>query len=139
MRNDNTRNFYIVLSLLLLFAVSAKYSEAGDWSTCSSIGFCGTNPSLPIFGEGSVINLRSGVTARDNAAYHIVLATAIPLVGLALGGNKGKWIAGLSWIALTLIQESVFHTPNSPSASYPSEVRTDLISRIVPTLLVLQF
>lgn len=131
------RNFIIVFVLLLLSAISAKADD--NWGTCSSIGFCGFRPSLPVFGSGPATNLGSGNTAVMNATMHIALATAIPLVGYKLGGSKGKWIAGLSWIALTLIQESFFHAPNTPGVAYASEVRTDLLTRIAPTLLVLSF
>lgn len=124
--------------ITLLFALQAPIALA-NWATCTSIGLCGLNPNLDVLGPGPVTNLRQGGVAITNALAHTGWAIAIPLIGEKVGGKKGKWIAGLSWIALSLIQESLFHAPNNPSQSYPSEVRTDLITRIVPTILVLIF
>ena len=73
------------------------------------------------------------------AAAHVGFALAIPLLGEHFGGSKGKWVAGLSWIAFTIAWEGLIHSPANLSAGYPSEVRTDLITRIVPTILVLSF
>lgn len=122
---------YLIIGLLL-------FGSNCSADTCTSIGVCGFNPSLPVFGPGPLTNL-GDPGAATNAAAHIGWSLAIPLLGEHFGGKKGKWIAGLSWIALTLVQESFFHTPENPSESYPSEVRTDLITRIVPTVLVLSF
>lgn len=133
------RFIYILVFLLGSIMTMPNVAAADNWATCSSIGFCGVNPSLPIFGAGPVTNLGSGSSANTNAVLHVALATAIPLVGYSIAGSRGKWVAGLSWIALTLIQEVVFHAPSNPEAGYPSEVRTDLLTRIVPTVLVLSF
>jgi hypothetical protein len=125
------------LIILIAFLITSN-CYAGDWGTCTSIGICGFNPSLPVFGPGPLTNL-GDEGATSNAMAHIAWALAIPLLGEKIGGKKGKWIAGLTWIGLTLIQESFFHAPQNPGAAYPSEVRTDLITRIVPTIIVLSF
>lgn len=118
--------------ILLLFIATQSFAFDGQ-----PIGILGFNPSLPVTGEGPLFNLSQGDQAVTNALCHIGWSVAIPLIGEKLGGKKGKFIAGLSWIALTLAQESFFHAPKQYSSNYPSEVRTDLVTRIVPTLLVL--
>ncbi len=94
---------------------------------------------MPVFGPGPTTNLSSGPEAVSNASAHVAWALAVPLIGEKLGGKKGKWIAGLAWIGLALVQEAFFHTPENPGYDYPSEVRTDLLTKIVPTVLVLSF
>ncbi len=126
--------YIFILPIILLLSATAAMAD-----TCSTFGFCGTRVSLPIFGPGPVTNLGSGTEAAVNASAHVAWSLAIPLLGEKLGGSKGKWIAGLSWIGLTLIQEVFFHTPVNPGPEYASEVRTDLITKIVPTILVLSF
>lgn len=121
-----------LLCLVILLVASNGYCLSG-----TDIGVTGFNPSLPVFGDGPFLNLQQDGDARLNAAMHVAWALAIPLIGERLWGSKGKWITGLSWIALTLIQESLFHAPKDGGPNYPSEVRTDLITRIVPTLVVL--
>lgn len=102
------------------------------------VGLFAFNPSLPVTGGGPAFNFNQGDQAMTNALAHIGFALAIPLIGDKLGGSKGKWIAGIGWIALTLVQESLFHAPKgAQGVNYPSEVRTDLLTRIAPTLLVL--
>jgi AbrB family looped-hinge helix DNA binding protein len=77
--------------------------------------------------------------AMTNAAAHVGFSLAIPLLGEHFWGRKGLWISGLSWMAFTLVQESMFHAPANPGPGYPAEVRSDLITRLVPcaTLLVI--
>ena len=124
------------LLLLLLFISNLTHADA-----CSSVGYCGVHPNLPVFGPGPVTNLGepNNGTAVTNAASHVGWAIAIPALGYMIDGNKGKWVAGVSWIAFTLLDEAFLHSPASPARSYPSEVRTDLITRIAPTILVLTF
>jgi hypothetical protein len=100
-----------------------------------------TSPDLPVFGPGPVTNLSQGGAALTNASAHVGWSLAFPLAGRVVGGRKGMWIAGLSWIAYSLANESFFHEPSHPGQGYPAEVRTDLISRIVPcaTVLLLGF
>lgn len=105
---------------------------------CSASSLQPFNPSLPLFGSGPVTNL-SSAESYTNASAHIAWALAIPLLGEHYGGHKGKLYAGLSWIAFSIITESFFHAPQHTSDGYPSEVRTDLITKLVPTLLVLSF
>lgn len=95
-------------------------------------------PSLPVFGPGPTVNFLSGDSqALTNASAHVAWALAVPLVAEHFGGRKGLWIGGLSWIALTVVQESLFHAPPNPGPGYASEVRSDLLTRIVPTALIL--
>lgn len=127
-----------VLQLTLVLVCIAGYgSQARAAEGTGEIGLFSFHPSLPITGGGPIFNFNQGDQAMTNALAHIGWAVAIPLVGEKLGGTKGKWIAGVGWITLTLVQESLFHAPKNPSAGYASEVRTDLLTRIAPTLLVL--
>lgn len=122
--------------VIALSAVCCGSSHAAEGT--GQVGLFALNPSLPVTGGGPAFNFNQGDQAMTNALAHVGWAVAIPLVGEKLGGTKGKWIAGVGWIALTLVQESFFHAPRGPqNASYPSEVRTDLLTRIAPTLLVL--
>jgi hypothetical protein len=125
---------YYVSIMFVLFSLSAKAD-----GLCTGIGFCGFHPNLPITGSGPLTNLGQGNEALTNAAAHVGWALAIPLLGEHFAGTKGKWVAGVSWIAFTLAWEGLIHSPANPSNGYPSEVRTDLITRIVPTVFVLTF
>lgn len=94
-------------------------------------------PYFPIFGGGSFTNLQDGNDAAwTNASAHVAWALAIPAVGRVVAGRKGMWIAGLSWVGLSVLQEAFFHAPPNAShvRSYPSEVRTDMLTRVTPTL-----
>jgi hypothetical protein len=125
----------LILTSFLLFV--SPVAKAAD--LCGSAGLCGVNPSLPVTGPGPLLNIGQNDQANTNALAHVGWALAIPFLGEKIGGKKGKLIAGLSWIGLSLIQECLFHAPNNPGPGYPSEVRTDLVTRIVPTVLVLSF
>ena len=97
-------------------------------------------PSLPVFGPGPAVNFKSGDNqALTNASAHVAWALAVPLVSEHFGGRKGLWIGGLSWIAVTVVQESLFHAPANPGPGYPAEVRSDLLTRIVPTAILLMW
>jgi predicted alpha/beta-hydrolase family hydrolase len=101
--------------------------------------------SLPVFGPGPLTNLncyprwsdRGCDAAWTNAAAHVGWSLAIPLLGKEVGGRRGLWIAGGAWIAASLLQEAFLHAPEHPGPGYPSEVRTDLLTRLVPCALVL--
>ncbi len=95
------------------------------------------NPSFPVFGGGKFVNIFDDDAALTNASAHVAWALALPLAGEYIGGRKGLWIAGASWMALTVLQESLFHSPQHPGKGYPAEVRADLVTRLVPTMLVL--
>ncbi|MBI3543893.1 MAG: hypothetical protein HY075_11530 [Deltaproteobacteria bacterium] len=100
------------------------------------------NPSFPIFKnlDGNVLNIdlaNWGNQAGVNAAAHVGASMAAPLLGEEIGGRKGLWIGGLSWAGLTLFQETLFHEPIKSYAGYPAEFRTDLLSRLAPTSLIL--
>lgn len=96
-------------------------------------------PSFPVFGGGKVVNFLDGDNqAMTNAAAHVGFSIALPLLGEHFWGRKGLWATGLSWMALSLVQESLFHAPANAGPGYPAEVRADLITRLVPcaTLLI---
>ena len=116
---------FILVAITLVYCVTTSAAHA--------------DPSLPVFGSGPLTNLGEGGIAVENASAHVAWALAIPLLGQEIGGARGKWISGGAWIAFSLIQEAFFHAPANPGAAYPSEVRTDLITRIAPTVLVLTF
>lgn len=110
------------------------------------VGCAAPRASLPVFGPGALTNVTCGEPgrsedscdrARTNASAHIAWALAVPAVGHAVGGRKGMRIAGAAWIVGSVLQEAFWHAPPVPDPGYPSEVRSDLISRIVPTLLLL--
>ena len=122
-----------MILLTILFSLSAHADP------CST-GFCGFHPSLPVFGSGSFTNIQASDPASvENASVHIAWGLAIPLLGEHFWGSKGKRIAGWSWIAVSIITEAFFHAPAHPGSAYPSEVRADLITKIVPTILVMDF
>jgi len=132
-RTGNGRPTFLALSAgaALLFAVSVEASPSNGLPT-------ELRPSLPVFGPGPAVNFLSGNgEALTNASAHVAWALAVPLVAEHFGGRKGLWIGGLSWIAVTVVQESLFHAPAKPGPGYPAEVRSDLLTRIVPTALIL--
>ena len=95
-------------------------------------------PSFPVFGSGPVVNFLDGDNqAMTNAAAHTGFSLAIPLLGEHFWGRKGLWVTGLSWMALTVLQESLFHAPPNPDPGYPAELRSDLITRLVPCAMLL--
>ena len=115
----------------LVFAVPAQANPSNGIPT-------EFRPSLPLFGPGPAVNFLGGDhQAVTNASAHVAWSLAVPLVSQQLGGRKGLWIGGLSWIAATMLQESLFHAPPRPGPGYASEVRSDLLTRIVPTALLL--
>lgn len=129
----------VVLGLALAWGV-ATCAQVHAAQGAQVAGLFPFNPSLPVAGGGPIFNFDQGDQAMTNAAAHVGFALAVPLLGEHFWGSKGRVIAGVSWIALTLIHESLFHAPRGPqSAEYPSEVRTDLVTCIVPTLFVLTF
>lgn len=102
--------------------------------------------SLPLFGAGPAFNVGcsepgrsedSCDRARTNASAHLAWALAIPGLGHVVAGRRGMRLAGAAWVAGSLVQEALFHAPAAPDPGYPSEVRTDLATRILPPLLLL--
>jgi hypothetical protein len=123
--------------ILILFSFSANANE---------FGLTHFNPYYPILGKGPLFNLGVGPPASQNqevtdASAHVAWSLAVPLLGEHFWGKKGKQIAGWSWIGLNLIHEVFFHAvPQSVgSPTYPSQVRTDTVTLVVPALLVLCF
>lgn len=115
----------------LLFAVSVEANPSNGLPT-------EFRPSLPVFGPGPAVNFLNGDSqAVTNASLHVAWALAVPLVSQHFGGRKGLWIGGLTWIAASVVHESLFHAPARASPAYASEVRSDLLTRIVPTALLL--
>jgi hypothetical protein len=91
----------------------------------------------PLFGPGPLTNLGVDEQANNNASLHALWALAIPLAGKAVCDRKGMWIAGGSWIAASLVSELWFHAPDNAGPGYAPEFRADLISRLLPTLVLL--
>ncbi|BDG09646.1 hypothetical protein [Anaeromyxobacter paludicola] len=96
-----------------------------------------TSPNLPVFGGGKLVNIFDDDAALTNASAHVAWSLALPLGGYAVGGRRGMWIAGLSWIGAAFLTETFFHAPPRPGAAYPSEVRADLLTKVVPCAAVL--
>jgi hypothetical protein len=93
---------------------------------------------FPVFGPGPPTNLQEGNdAATTNASLHALWALAIPAAGRSIDGRRGALVCGGGWIAAALVGEAFFHAPENPGPSYASEVRTDLLSKIVPTLAFL--
>ena len=119
----------LLISTLGCFRVTNGYGLAPAWN-------------LDVAGPGAFTNLGANEQANTNAVAHTFAALAIPLLGEHVAGRKGLWYAGLGWVAYTLIEEGMYHCPASAGichspAGYPAEVRTDLLTRIVPTLVLL--
>lgn len=108
-------------------------------SAVLGIDLAPSSPNLPVFGSGPVTNLSDGRQALTNASAHVGWSLALPLAGRLVGGRAGMWIAGLSWLGYSLANETFYHAPSSPGPHYPAEVRTDLLTRIVPCAAVLLF
>lgn len=91
---------------------------------------CGPTHAEPITNLCLPVSSCDG--AWTNASAHAGWAVAIPLTGYTVDGRRGMYVAGLTWIGWTLLNEWQFHGP-TPGP----ELRTDLLSRILPTLLVM--
>jgi hypothetical protein len=115
-------------ALILASLVHATVASAGDLSP-SVPAF---RPDFPVFGGGKFVNIFDSDAALTNASAHVAWSLAVPLLGQRLGGRRGLWVSGLSWIALSFTQEALFHAPPNPGRGYPAEVRADLLTRIVP-------
>ncbi len=123
----------LVVAGLLLSAAPARPNPSNGIPT-------EFRPSLPVFGGGRFVNFLDGDDrALTNAAAHTGFSVAIPLFGEHFWGRKGLWIAGLSWMALSAAEESLFHAPPNPGRGYPAEVRADLLTRLVPCATLLLF
>ena len=123
----------LAVTALLLSAAPARADPSNGLPTQF-------RPSFPVFGSGPVVNFVGGDNqAMTNAAAHVGFSLAIPLLGERLWGRKGLWVTGLSWMALSLAQESLFHAPANPGPGYPAEVRSDLITRLLPCATILLF
>lgn len=118
---------------LLVSAIPARASPSNGLPT-------EFRPSLPVFGGGRFVNFLNGDNqAMTNAAAHVGFSLAVPLLGEHFWGRKGLWATGLSWMALTMVQESLFHAPAKAGPGYPAEVRSDLLTRLVPCAGLLIF
>jgi hypothetical protein len=94
--------------------------------------------NFPVFGPGPLTNLQAGNDgATTNASLHALWALAIPAAGRSIDGRRGALVCGGAWIAASLVGEAFFHAPENPGPGYTSEVRTDLLTKIVPTLAFL--
>jgi hypothetical protein len=66
------------------------------------------------------------------AAMHAGWSLAVPLVGEKIGGRKGLWVAGLTWLTLATVEQTMFQ----PRAT-PAEHRSDVLTKLVPCMTVL--
>ncbi len=124
---------YLVSVALLLLAAPARPDPSNGLPT-------EFRPSFPVFGSGKFVNFLNGDNqAMTNAAAHVGFSLAVPLVGEHFWGRKGLWATGLSWMALTVIQESLFHAPPNAGPGYAAEVRSDLLTRLLPCATLLLF
>ena len=107
----------------------------------AALGLQPLRPSLPVFDGGPATNLALDCDAcMTNASAHVAWAIALPLAGERIGGRRGLWVAGLGWMGLTLVTETLFHAPpGTLGPAYASEVRTDLLTRLVPCASILLF
>lgn len=93
---------------------------------------------MPLTGGGSFINVAQSDQALTNASAHMGWSLAIGLAGWAIDGRRGLRLACGAWGVESVVGEAFFHAPPVPDQSYPSEVRTDLLTKLVPCgLLVL--
>jgi hypothetical protein len=67
-----------------------------------------------------------------NFSAHVGWSVALVLAGAALFGRRGLWAAGVAWLAYSLVNELFLHGPTGAR-----ELRLDLVSRLVPCVLVL--
>lgn len=96
------------------------------------------NPNLQVFGgQGPFFNWGLNDQAMTNASAHAAWSVMVPLAGHYIGGQKGMRWAGLGWGVVTLLEEGFFHAPKHPDPYYPSEVRTDLFTKLVPGALII--
>ena len=119
-----------LILVLLVLSQFGCYRVVAGYGLKPKVYFPVTDPS------GGLTNIGSSAEANQNAIQHAIAGTAIPL-GARYFGRKPMWYAGATWIGYTLLEEVAWHAPDQPDKSYPSEVRADLLSRIIPTLIVL--
>lgn len=91
-----------------------------------------------MFDRGPLTNLGSDA-ANTNAASHVGWALALPLIGERCAGRKGLWAVGGAWLTFSLVSELWFHAPDGAGPSYVPEFRTDMISRLLPTMGLLSW
>jgi hypothetical protein len=118
------------LALALLLLTGCYRVTRGDgWAP---------HAQLQVFGPGPATNLGSDA-ANTNAIAHVGMALAIPLLGEHFFGRRGFWAAGLSWLGYSLLEEAFWHCPGGCplSPGYNAEVRTDLLSRVLPAAVLL--
>lgn len=109
----------LVLSLLLLLA------------SCAA-----PRASLPVFSPGPFTNLgfdsRSDA-ANTNASLHALWSVGLGTFGYLMWGREGLRYVCAAWSADAVVSEAFFHAPPGElGPAYASEVRTDLMSKILP-------
>jgi hypothetical protein len=137
------RKLSIIKSTFLCFLLLSFFNCGAQ---ANEFGLTHFNPYYPLLGKGPLFNFGIGNSATQNqevtdASAHAAWSLAVPLLGEHFWGKKGKQIAGWSWIGLSLVHEIFFHaTPQARNYPYyPSQVRTDTFTLVVPALLVLCF
>ena len=98
--------------------------------------------SFPVFGSGAFLNVYGPGDrdrARTNASAHIWYSLAVPLLAQRIGGQQAMRIAVVAHVLDVLVYEAAFHHPRGspPNAEYNAELRTGLITLLVPALVYL--
>jgi hypothetical protein len=96
------------------------------------------NPNLDVFGQGPLTNLGEGDRAQVNASAHASGAVAVTLIGAVASESRcrGAVRGAAAQSAFALGYEAFYHAPDQPGAAYPSELRTGLLTLILPAWLM---
>jgi hypothetical protein len=115
---------------LLLAGALTLFAARAD---AALVGFDGpTKPRLPLFESGPPVDLFQNEGKLTIGLMHAGWSLAVPLVGEKIGGRKGLWVAGLTWLAASVVEQTMFQ----PHAS-PAEHRSDMLTKVVPCLTLL--
>ena len=92
--------------------------------------------ALPVFDRGPLTNLgfdSGSDAANTNASLHALWSLGIAGIGWGLWGRTGLRAACGAWSGASLLGEAFLHAPPGPlGPEYAAEVRTDLMSKILP-------
>jgi hypothetical protein len=91
-----------------------------------------TSPTLPIFKGGKAVDMFDNQAKFNIAMMHAGWSLVLPLAGEKIGGRKGLWVAGLTWLALATVEQTLFQ----PRAT-PAEHRSDVLTKLVPCMTLL--
>jgi hypothetical protein len=91
-----------------------------------------TSPTLPILKGGATVDMFENQNKFNVAMMHAGWSLAVPLAGEKIAGRKGLWVAGLTWLALATVEQTMFQ----PRAT-PAEHRSDVLTKLVPCMTLL--